>query len=256
MIPYFSLSSIQVGPIALQMWGLFASLGVLFSLFISLNRAKKIDIDKEVIYDTFLIALIAFIAGAKMFYIIFSAEKDISVSGLISGGGFSFLGGAIFSGVTVFSYLTYKKVDVLKIADILTPGFAVALIFIRIGCFLVYDHIGSITDLPWGIAYSDGSVRHPVSLYLLLGNIVIFWIIWYLEKRKTGLAKGAIFFISLALYSAFRFIFDFTRCADLGVCDARYFGLTYTQLLLSVIFPVSVYLLMKTLTINKKNEQN
>lgn len=254
MIPYFSFNTIHAGPVSLQVWGLFASLGVMFSLFISLDKAKKIGIDKEVIYDSFIIALFAFIVGAKMFYIIFSAERGIPVSGLISGGGFSFLGGAMFSAAIVFSYLTYKKMDVLKIADILTPGLAVALIFIRIGCFLVYDHVGSITDLPWGIAYSDGSVRHPVSLYLLFGNVVIFCIIWYLEKRKPRLTAGAIFFIFIALYSVSRFTFDLTRCADLGICDARYFGLTYTQLLLSVIFPVSVYFLMKSLTINKKNE--
>jgi len=230
------------------MWGFFASLGVLFSLFISLVRAKKAGIDEEVIYNSFLIALIVMIAGAKIFYIIFSAARDISIDSLIYGGGFSFFGGAIFSAVTIYSYLKYKKLDVLKVADILTPGLAVALIFIRTGCFLVYDHVGSITDLPWSIAYSDGSWRHPASLYLLLGNVVIFCIIWYLEKRKSYFRAGAIFFVFLVLYSVFRFIFDFTRCADLGICESRYFDLTYTQLSLLAVFPVSVYYLYRLLS--------
>lgn len=252
MIPYFSFNVIQAGPVSLQVWGLFVSLSVLAALLVSLNGAKKSGIEGEIIYDIFLIALIALIIGSRMSYILFSAGPDISMDGLFIGGGFSFFGGIIFSAMTVFLYLKHKRTDVLKIADIFTSGFVISLIFIRIGCFLVYDHVGGITDLPWGIAYLDGSIRHPVSLYLLLGNIVIFFIIWYLEKRKTNFANGAIFFVFIALYSVFRFALDFTRCSDLEICEPRYFGFTYTQLLLLMAFPISIYLI-NSLTINKKN---
>jgi len=254
MIPYFSLSHIQAGPINIQVWGFFVSLGILFALAMSINRAKRYSVEIGIIYDIFLIALIAMIAGSKIFYVFFLSEPDIAVNKLFSDGGFSFLGGAIFSSVMIFVYLKYKKMDVMKVADILTPGLIVALIFVRIGCSLVYDHIGNITRLPWGIAYIDRSIRHPVSLYLLLGNIVIFLIIWYLEKRKPTHAAGVTFLVFLALYSVFRFILDFTRCSDLGFCDARYLSLTYTQLFLIIIFPASVCLLINSIIINKKNE--
>ena len=253
MIPYFSFSVVQFGPISLQVWGFFASLGILFALLISLDRARKRGIENAIIYDICLIALISMIAGAKLFYILFSPEADISMAGIFARGGFSFFGGMAFSAAAVYSYLKYKKMDVLRIADILAPGFAFALIFIRIGCFLVYDHVGGVTDLPWGIAYLDGSIRHPVSLYLIFGNIVIFFIIWYLEKRKTILADGTIFFVFFTLYSVFRFMIDLARCSDLDVCELRYFGFTYTQLLLLAVFPVSVHIINK-LKINKKNE--
>lgn len=252
MIPYFSLNDIQVGPVSLQVWGFFVSIGILFALFMSLKRAKKFGIEKEIVYDIFFIALIAMIIGSKLFYILFSPESGISVGEFFSGGGFSFSGGMIFSIAAILFYLKLKKINVLEFADLLAPGLVISLIFIRTGCFLVYDHVGSATDLPWGIGYLDGSVRHPVSLYLMFGNIVIFFIIWYLEKRKTVLSSGVIFFVFLALYSILRFALDFTRCSDLEICEARFFGFTYTQLLLLAIFPVSAYII-RLLTINKKN---
>lgn len=252
MIPYFSMNVIQVGPISLQMWGFFASIGILFALFTFLKRAKKFGIEMEIVYDIFLVALIVMIIGSKLFYILFSSEPGISIGRFFSGGGFSFSGGMVSSAAAILFYLKLKKINVLKFADLLTPGLVISLIFIRIGCFLVYDHVGSATSLPWGIGYLDGSVRHPVSLYLMFGNIVIFFIIWYLEKRKTVLDGGVIFFIFLALYSIFRFSLDFTRCLDLSICEMRFFGFTYTQLLLLATFPVSVYLIY-LLTINKKN---
>lgn len=247
MIPYFSFHVLQVGLISLQVWGFFASLGFLSALLVSLNRAGKRGVEKEIIYDILLIAFVAMMIGSKIFFLLFSAEPDFSVERLISSGGFSFLGGAIFSAMAILLYLKYKKMDILKIADVLTPGLVVSLIFIRIGCFLVYDHVGRITQFSWGIAYIDGSTRHPVSLYLILGNIVLFLIICYFEKRKKYYPAGVLFFIFTTIYSILRFFIDFARCSDLEICDSRYLGLTYTQLLLPVVFLVSVYYLNKLL---------
>lgn len=255
MIPYFSVDNIQFGPIGIQTWGFFASLGVLFALLMSLKRANKAGVGEEIIYDIFLIGLVSMVIGAKIFNIVFSSEPDISVSRIFSGGGFSFFGGVISSAAAIFLYLKHKKADVLKIADVLMPGILIALISVRIGCFLVYDHIGSVTDLPWGIGYTDGTFRHPVALYLILANIVIFSIIWYLEKRDKLLPVGAMLFIFILLYSSLRLLLDFIRCSDLAICDSRYYGLTYVQLILIPAIPLSLHIYRYLKFNSKENEQ-
>lgn len=246
MIPYFSLSQIQLGPISLAVWGLMASLGYLAGLLISLKEAERRNMDKELVWDGMFIALFSMILGSKIFYILFSSDP-LNAAFLLVPGGFSLIGGMIFGLIAVFLYAKMKKADFWVFADVLTPGFAVALVLIRIGCFLSYEHVGGITALPWKEAYLDGAFRHPVSLYLILNNVVILLVIWYLKRRNIDKIKGAIFLSFITYYSISRFILDLTRCSDLSICEERFYGLTYTQLLMLAVFPLASCYLYKLL---------
>ncbi len=243
MIPYFTFSQIQLGPIFLQTWGFFAVLGFLGALFLSLYEGKTKNINEDDIWNIAILALIGMILGSKIFYVI--SLEDFRSAGLatFSGGGFSLIGGILLSSLGLYFYSRSKKMDIRLLADVLTPGLVLALIFVRIGCFLVYEHVGSLTELPWGRTYFDQSIRHPVSLYLLVNNIVIFSIIWYLKKGRLVARKGALFLVFALCYSISRFFLDFTRCNDLTVCDHRYFSLTYTQWILMALIPITFYFL-------------
>lgn len=243
MIPYFSFSQIQLGSMHLQVWGFFVSMGSLAALLLSLKEAKRNNIDEDDIWNIIILTLIGMIIGSKVLYIMFSGGFDLAEPEAISGSGFSLIGGMMLSLLIVYFYAISKKMDIWLLADTLIPGLILALIFVRIGCFLIYEHIGSLTNLPWGQIYLDRSIRHPVSLYLLINDIVIFLIIWYLKKRQITAHKGALFLATVLYYSISRFLLDLARCSDLAVCDHRYLGLTSTQWILLVSIPVIFYLL-------------
>lgn len=244
MIPYFTFQEINLGIITIQVWGLMASIGFLFALFLSLKEAGRKNINKDDIWNVLILSLIGMIIGSKVFYVISNLSKFESLTEIFNlNWGFSFLGGALFAGILFFIYTKYKKINFWKLADTITPGAVTAIIIVRVGCFLIYDHLGKITDLSWGRIYFDGTVRHPVILYHMISALVIFLVVCYLKKRH--LKNGLLFLYFAICYLTFRFLTDFLRCSDLNICDAHYLDLTYTQwLTLILVLPV-VYLLFR-----------
>ena len=245
MIPYFTFQEINLGLITIQVWGLMASLGFLLALFLSLKEAERKNINKDDIWNVMILALIGMIAGSRIFYIVSSFNEYNNLTEIFNlNWGFSFLGGASFAGILVFIYARYKKIDTFKLADAITPGAIAAIIIIRTGCFLIYDHPGKITNIPWGRLYIDETARHPIALYCIISSLAILFIICYLKKRH--LKNGLLFLYFAIYYLVFRFLIDFLRCSDLDICDAHYLNLTYTQWFILILILPAGYLLFKT----------
>lgn len=230
MLPYFSFTETNLGALTLQVWGLFVAFGFISALMISLKEARKINIDKEIIWDVMIITLLGMIAGGRIFYVLSNPEKNITALA-DTHSGFSLMGGILLAGALSLVYLKIKKQNLKKIADLLIPGFIVSLILVRVGCFLVNDHIGKITTLPWGMAFTDGTMRHPVALYEMLFLVFLSGVIYRLKSKQKR--DGYIFLVFAATYAIFRFGADFLRCDDLSFCDLRFYGLTLTQWVLS-----------------------
>ncbi|MCK5084378.1 MAG: prolipoprotein diacylglyceryl transferase [Candidatus Pacebacteria bacterium] len=246
MIPYFTFQEINLGVITIQVWGLMAFLGFLVALFFSIKEGKKKGIDEENIWDVMIVSLVGIIIGSRIFYLIFNFEEFTSlvdVFNIYNNGGFSFLGGAIVASVLIYIYSRIKKIDIYKLGDVLAPGAIVAIIITRLGCFLIYDHLGKVTSLPWGREYIDQTIRHPVALYHLMSCIIVLYLIQHFKKKR--LKKGVLVLLFVFFYSSSRFFIDFARCSDLAVCDSRYLNLTYIQWTLLFVIPFTVYMLKR-----------
>lgn len=242
MIPAIHFSQIGLGFITLQTWGLMAALGFLFGLIISLGEAKRKGYDREEVWNLMLVSLFSMFIGGKIFYILLTlidSRKFI----FEFGSGFSLIGGGISTVLSVFLYLKIKKQNWKFVFDLLTPGVVAALILVRCGCFLISDHIGGLTDFFWGMEYLDGTTRHPVALYHILFLSLILLAVKKLQGRK--MADGFLFFYFLVLYSFFGFFADFSRCSDLAICDAHFWGMTATQWMLVPVFLFSLFEIKK-----------
>jgi len=238
MLSYFSFTEINLGALTLQVWGVFVALGFVAALAISLKEARKARLADETVWDVMIISLAGMIVGGRIFYFLSSPEKSVAVLTGVHGG-FSLAGGVALTGVLSLLYLKNKKRDFKKVFDILTPGFVVALIFVRLGCFLIGDHIGKITTLPWGMEFADGTLRHPVASYEILFLIFLSGVIYELKSKRKR--DGHIFLAFIASYAIFRFGADFLRCDDLSFCDARFYGLTLTQWVLLCGIPLFIF---------------
>jgi len=252
MIPYFSINEIKLAGLTLQAWGLFVSLGILAALGISLRKARAEGIRENLIWDVIIISLLGMIAGGRIFYLLDSPEN--SLAPLNAHNGFSLIGGAVMAGILSFIYLKNRKVDFRRIYNLLIPGIIVALILTRIGCFLVGDHIGKITGLPWGREFADGSIRHPIALYHIVFLTAIYFIIAKIEKNPPK--KKQLFMIFCFLYAFFRFFTDFFRCNDLNFCDRHFNDLTVTQwAMLAFTISSSIYFLYFFFTKNRQKKK-
>jgi phosphatidylglycerol:prolipoprotein diacylglycerol transferase len=229
MIPYFAIRDIPLGSVTIQIWGLFVAVGFVAALIVSIFEARRKGVEEEIIWDVMTLALIGMIVGGRLAYFIISAQKNLAALADMHAG-FSLVGGLALSALLGTIFLKYKKQNIRKVLDILVPGTVIALILTRVGCFLVGDHIGKITSLPWAMGFADGSFRHPVALYHIVFLLAIFFIIG--RNRSKGNADGYIFYYFCVLYAALGFLADFSRCSDLSFCDAHFIGLTATQWIL------------------------
>lgn len=95
---------------------------------------------------------------------------------------------------------------------IFVPGFAVAVIVGRIGCFLsgLGDQTyGTPTALAWGHDFGDGIPRHPVQLYesaAMAGFLALF----LLTRRRPFVAANA-FYLMAGFYALQRFGLEFLK---------------------------------------------
>ncbi len=106
----------------------------------------------------------------------------------------------------------------------------------RVGCFLagLTDQTHGVpTDLPWGIDFGDGVLRHPVQLYEIafLGILALALV---LRKRRPW-RQGDLYRGAVVAYLSFRFFVDFLKPFPLAFA----FGLTGIQV--ACAFGVAFY---------------
>src|SRR3989344_9201334 len=99
MLPYFHLSSLSLGPLKIQIWGLFVAAGFLIGLLIARVRAKQTGVKIEVIENLILWIVIFSLIFSRVFYVLFGGEFNaflrqpwlifaIWQGGMMSTGGF------------------------------------------------------------------------------------------------------------------------------------------------------------------------
>lgn len=127
------------------------------------------------------------------------------------------------------------------IADVLSAGAALGLVFMRVGCILNGCCFGMPTGSGWGLVFRDPASRvprellgvalHPVQLYEAAGAGLILLVLHLTvlpRIRRGALRPGSAFLVCAALYGALRFVEDFWRASDPGLVLLA--GLTTAQL--------------------------
>lgn len=254
MIPWFQIEQIHLGPLTIQVWGLLVSLGFAVGVFALWKEAKRKGVNTNVILDLFILILASAIIGGRLFYV---AEHYKEYIGdplrvfLISEGGMSFFGGFLVALAAGVIFIRKKKLPVWKIADTVAPALAAGYAVGRLGCLMIHDHIGKITDFFLGIKTPEGIIRHePIIYEIVFNGLLLFLVLWFLRKRFKQ--DGALSIIFLIWFLSVRFITDFFRSADLPESDIRYYGLTLAQIVIIMLLMGFIFLLFRYLKVKEK----
>ena len=226
MIPWFSVTHIAIGPITIQMWGLFVALGILLATWLAAKRAASQGLNPNVIWDTAFWVVVWGIIGARLFHVVlydpaYYAAHPLEIIDLRQPG-FALLGGLLGGATSFFIMMRRRGLSALAYADTVVWGLPWGCGVGRIGCFLIHDHPGTLTSFMGGVQYPDGQTRHDLGLYLLILGFamgIVFLLIGR-KKQKMGTYLG----LFLIIYGVARFLLDFLR-----IMDQRWFGLTPTQ---------------------------
>lgn len=206
----------KIGPITIYSYGVMLVLAFGIGIYLARKRALTVGIDSRIIMDLGIYILISSIVGARLLYVLSNLDeyKTNPLDAIFSRAGFVFYGGLILATVVAIWYLKRQKLSVWKIADVIAPSIAIGQAIGRIGCFLNGCCYGKPTTLPFGVMmfgndHLDLTHVHPTQLYDSVGNLIIFYILTCLWKRRKF--DGQIFFLYLILYATTRFIIEFYR---------------------------------------------
>jgi len=180
-----------------------------------------------------LLAISAFF-GARLLYVIEIRDyyfADPAAIFRLWRGGFSFFGGAVGAILAGYLWSKFNKIDFWFLSWIFTPAWLFGLFFGRLGCFLIHDHLGKSTTLPWGM-WIQGAYRHEPAFYEAVMLLLMGIGLWVWETKNH---RKLLFPISLVLYSSGRVFIDFTR-AD----DPLFFGLTVAQWACIIVITASI----------------
>ncbi|MFA6272434.1 MAG: prolipoprotein diacylglyceryl transferase [Patescibacteria group bacterium] len=257
MIPYFQVTSIEIGPITLQAWGTMLALAFAVGIYFSARELKKNGGDPEEIIDASFWVIISAMFGARFFYVLGNLdlfhENWLGVFKIWEGGA-TLVGGIIGAVAAFMIYVKRKKIDFWKLTEPILFVLPLSVFIGRIGCFLIHDHMGKITSVPWGMEYLDGTVRHETSLYNGLSMLIIFVIFLFLKRYTWSKRQGFYTTIFLIWYGISRFIADFFRAEDLPMADSRWFGFTPNQYAAIAMICLGLYLNNRYKIINFKKE--
>ena len=168
----------------------------------------KIALSTDDKWGYYTYAVVGFVVGA----IIFSTINNYLSLHKLSFG--KSVIGALFGAILAIEI--FKKRYGIKgsTGAYFVPSLAIGIAIGRIGCFLtgISDFTyGVPTNLPWGVDFGDGILRHPVQLYESFAMFAFFLFSLWLLKYKRAFFMQNGFYIFTFYYAFQRFLWEFLK---------------------------------------------
>lgn len=249
VIPWFQLGPWQVrlpwgGTLTLHSFGVLAAVAIIVGSYCAQRRAAQLELPRQLIDDFITWTTVYGLLAAYALQIAMYEPQELAEIvrdpslllrrwyGLSSYGGF--IGGTLAAVI----FARRRRASLLALGDVWCFAFPFAWIFARLGCFVVHDHPGRVSDFFLAVDnYAGrGLPRHDLGLYEVLWSLPVAALFYALNRRSQR--PGVYLALALLLYGPVRFALDFLRATPIDGGDVRYFGLTpaqYASLLLTLV---------------------
>jgi phosphatidylglycerol---prolipoprotein diacylglyceryl transferase len=221
----------KFGNFELATYGVMSALGYLAALWYVFKQIKRMEIKEDVFFNLCLSVIVGALIGGKLLYLIlFWRDYGFGFWDRVVNSirdfryGFVFFGGVIGAFASGYVFAGFKKLNFLKLADFFAPAIALGHAIGRIGCFFAGCCYGHQTNGIFGVVFSSPYCLvsqnllhkhiHPTQLYESFGNIVLFFILHKMLKRRQ--TDGSVILAYIAGYSILRFIVEFFRGDERG----------------------------------------
>jgi len=206
-------------------YGVLVAIGFLAGIWTAMRRAPRDGIKPETVSDLGPWIIGGAILGARTLYVISYwkeafAQKPISEIFMIQHGGLVYYGGLIGAILASVGYITWKRLPIWKVADVLSPSIALGYVFGRMGCLMHGCCYGRECHLPWAIRFppdaqtgspheTNGMPVHPTQIYDSLLNLGFYLFLAWLFRRKKF--DGQVFATYLIGYAILRSFVEYFR---------------------------------------------
>lgn len=209
-------------------YSLMLFVGITIAFYLLIYFFQKISIYGIIAEKTFITLLILGLIGTRLLFVLLNYNyyfsKPIEIINFQQGG-LSLYGGIII--VSLYLLLVAKKTQTnyRSLLDALTPSCLMIMIWARFGNFFNYESYGQATALPWKMYVPEGAVinnrynigenlelfYHPLFLYEILFNIILFLLISYFYDFVTIYYRGFITGFFIIAYGVLRFLLEYIR---------------------------------------------
>ena len=217
-IPSPSVSSVELGPLSFNAYGVCLALGVLAAVSFARARWAARGGRADDVVDIAVWAVPAGFIGARIYHIVndwrpWHEWLEIWNGGLGIGGG---LLGGIAAGYVV---ARRRGLDVPEFLDAAIPAIPIGQAIGRLGNWFNQENFGKPTDLPWGlqidaehrpVGFLDSETFHPAFLYEAVWNILLVFFLVRLDRRGV-LKQGMILPVYVVGYGIGRLMIEAIR---------------------------------------------
>jgi phosphatidylglycerol---prolipoprotein diacylglyceryl transferase len=263
-----------IGVTFIRSYGIMLALSFLLGVWLAVRRAKKAGLDPNLIIDLSFVVLVAAIVGSRFFYVIYHLDEfsnnllDIVNpfhSGYVGIAGLSMMGGVILAILSAFIFFYIKRQSPWPTFDVMMPTFALGVGLTRIGCFLNGCCFGLPTHSGCGLIFPADSQAGfvfpntpliPTQLFESLAGFMMLGIILWSERFKRF--NGHSFWVTVGLYSLWRFIIDFFRYYEDSMVFATIGGQNFSrnQFLSALLFAGSIIAYIVMYARNRKQSSS
>jgi phosphatidylglycerol:prolipoprotein diacylglycerol transferase len=263
-----------LGVTFIRSYGIMLALSFLLGVWLAVRRAKKAGLDPNLIIDLSFVVLVAAIVGSRFFYVIYHLDEfsnnllDIVNpfhSGYVGIAGLSMMGGVILAILSAFIFFYIKRQSPWPTFDVMMPTFALGVGLTRIGCFLNGCCFGLPTHSGCGLIFPADSQAGfvfpntpliPTQLFESLAGFMMLGIILWSERFKRF--NGHSFWVTVGLYSLWRFIIDFFRYYEDSMVFATIGGQNFSrnQFLSALLFAGSIIAYIVMYARNRKQSSS
>lgn len=216
--------SVDFFGIPIAYYGIIIMVGMILALCLANMEAKRTGQDPDIYWDGGMIGIFAGIAGARIYYVIFSWDSyknDLLSIFNIRQGGLAIYGGIIGAAIAVYIYGKVKRYPFFRMMDTACMSILLGQILGRWGNFFNREAFGGYTDGLFAMQLPVSAVRqneitmemwehlqtingidfiqvHPTFLYESLWNLGLLIFLFWLRKHTKFC--GELFLTYLAGY--------------------------------------------------------
>jgi len=257
-IPYPAIDPvlIEFGPFAIRWYALAYIAGLLLGwrYCVSMARRPPHVLDPPQLDDFLVWVTLGVVLGGRIGYVLFYNLPYYSQHPIealkIWTGGMSFHGGTIGVVLAMFLFTRLRKIDFLRLGDILVCAVPIGLFLGRLANFVNGELYGRPTDVPWAMIFPADEARlprHPSQLYeAALEGMVLFLLLFVLQRfTRARDYRGYLSGVFLAGYALARIVAEFFREPDrqLGYLVG---GFTMGQLLSVPVLLAGAWLILRS----------
>jgi len=231
VLPYLEIPALHVtAGLDVQPYGALVVLAIVAGALVCALDASRVGLSTATVLRALWwsvgVGLLSAHAAELLFYHPMLMRKGLA-TWLHIEAGLSSIGGFFGGFVALWLYARSTRTQLPPLADLVSEGLVVGWCFGRLGCTLVHDHPGRLTDFALAVRFPDGP-RHDLGLYELAFTLVVLLPL-VLAWRRQRAVPGVLTAVLCVVYGTVRFGLDFLRATDLPDSDPRYRGLTAAQ---------------------------